>query len=150
MAMTLNSPAFKQDDEILSKYTCEGEDVSPAARLRGMGRPGLKATFTSCAIRVSRLLSCAPSARDFNAAERWLRRLLTPAMQKEFSPRQFGGPVRSAPVATKTPGERAGDLPIHPIGGIAPVHRLKSQFDGGLLRKNRPGLLVKNQSLAVR
>ena len=29
MAMTLNSPAFKQDDQIPSKYTCEGEDVSP-------------------------------------------------------------------------------------------------------------------------
>ena len=29
MAMTLNSPAFKQDGQIPSKYTCEGEDVSP-------------------------------------------------------------------------------------------------------------------------
>ena len=70
-------------------------------------------------------------------------------MQKEFSPRQFGGPVRSAPVAKKPRAERAGDLPVHPIGGIAPVHRLKSQFDGGLLHKKtgRLGLSVKNQSL---
>jgi Raf kinase inhibitor-like YbhB/YbcL family protein len=29
MAMTLDSPAFKQDGLIPSKYTCEGEDVSP-------------------------------------------------------------------------------------------------------------------------
>ena len=29
MAMTLNSPAFKQHGHIPSKYTCEGEDISP-------------------------------------------------------------------------------------------------------------------------
>ena len=29
MAMTLNSPAFQQNGHIPSKYTCEGEDVSP-------------------------------------------------------------------------------------------------------------------------
>lgn len=29
MAMTLNSPAFQPNDHIPSKYTCEGEDVSP-------------------------------------------------------------------------------------------------------------------------
>jgi Raf kinase inhibitor-like YbhB/YbcL family protein len=29
MAMTLESPAFKQNGHIPSKYTCEGEDVSP-------------------------------------------------------------------------------------------------------------------------
>ena len=29
MALTLNSPAFKQNGQIPSKYTCEGEDVSP-------------------------------------------------------------------------------------------------------------------------
>ena len=29
MAMTLNSPAFKQNGHIPAKYTCEGEDVSP-------------------------------------------------------------------------------------------------------------------------
>ena len=29
MAMTLNSPAFKQDGQIPSEYTCEGEAVSP-------------------------------------------------------------------------------------------------------------------------
>ena len=29
MAMTLNSPAFKQDGQIPSKYTCEGADISP-------------------------------------------------------------------------------------------------------------------------
>jgi Raf kinase inhibitor-like YbhB/YbcL family protein len=29
MAMTLNSDAFKQNGHIPSKYTCEGEDVSP-------------------------------------------------------------------------------------------------------------------------
>src|SRR5262249_24372188 len=29
MTMTLNSPAFQQNDHIPSKYTCEGEDVSP-------------------------------------------------------------------------------------------------------------------------
>ena len=30
MGMTLNSPAFQQNGHIPSKYTCEGEDVSPA------------------------------------------------------------------------------------------------------------------------
>jgi phosphatidylethanolamine-binding protein (PEBP) family uncharacterized protein len=29
MAMTLNSPAFKQNGHIPTKYTCEGEDISP-------------------------------------------------------------------------------------------------------------------------
>jgi Raf kinase inhibitor-like YbhB/YbcL family protein len=29
MAMTLNSPAFKQNGHISSKYTCEGDNVSP-------------------------------------------------------------------------------------------------------------------------
>ena len=29
MAMTLTSPAFKQDGQIPSKYTCEGDDISP-------------------------------------------------------------------------------------------------------------------------
>jgi Raf kinase inhibitor-like YbhB/YbcL family protein len=29
MAMTLNSPAFPQNGHIPTKYTCEGEDVSP-------------------------------------------------------------------------------------------------------------------------
>jgi phosphatidylethanolamine-binding protein (PEBP) family uncharacterized protein len=29
MAMTLNSPAFKQNGQIPTKYTCEGEDISP-------------------------------------------------------------------------------------------------------------------------
>jgi Raf kinase inhibitor-like YbhB/YbcL family protein len=29
VAMTLNSPAFQQNGHIPSKYTCEGEDVSP-------------------------------------------------------------------------------------------------------------------------
>jgi Raf kinase inhibitor-like YbhB/YbcL family protein len=29
MAMSLNSPAFKQGGQIPSKYTCEGDDVSP-------------------------------------------------------------------------------------------------------------------------
>ena len=29
MAMTLKSPAFQQNGHIPSKYTCEGEDVSP-------------------------------------------------------------------------------------------------------------------------
>ena len=29
MAWTLNSPAFQQNGHIPSKYTCEGEDVSP-------------------------------------------------------------------------------------------------------------------------
>jgi phosphatidylethanolamine-binding protein (PEBP) family uncharacterized protein len=27
--MTLDSPAFRQNDHIPSKYTCEGEDISP-------------------------------------------------------------------------------------------------------------------------
>ena len=29
MAMTLNSPAFKQNGHIPSRYTCEGDNVSP-------------------------------------------------------------------------------------------------------------------------
>ena len=36
MAMTLNSPAFKQDGQIPSKYTCEGEDVSPPLAWAGV------------------------------------------------------------------------------------------------------------------
>jgi phosphatidylethanolamine-binding protein (PEBP) family uncharacterized protein len=36
MAMTLNSPAFKQDGQISSKYTCEGEDVSPPLAWAGV------------------------------------------------------------------------------------------------------------------
>jgi Phosphatidylethanolamine-binding protein len=36
MAMTLNSPAFKQSGHIPSKYTCEGEDVSPPLAWEGV------------------------------------------------------------------------------------------------------------------
>jgi Raf kinase inhibitor-like YbhB/YbcL family protein len=36
MAMTLNSPAFKQNGHIPSKYTCEGEDVSPPLAWEGV------------------------------------------------------------------------------------------------------------------
>jgi Raf kinase inhibitor-like YbhB/YbcL family protein len=36
MAMTLNSPAFQQNDHIPSKYTCEGEDVSPPLTWEGV------------------------------------------------------------------------------------------------------------------
>jgi Raf kinase inhibitor-like YbhB/YbcL family protein len=36
MAMTLNSPAFKQDGQIPSKYTCEAEDVSPPLAWAGV------------------------------------------------------------------------------------------------------------------
>jgi Raf kinase inhibitor-like YbhB/YbcL family protein len=36
MAMTLNSPAFKQNGRIPSKFTCEGEDVSPPLAWEGV------------------------------------------------------------------------------------------------------------------
>jgi phosphatidylethanolamine-binding protein (PEBP) family uncharacterized protein len=36
MAMTLNSPVFKQNGHIPSKYTCEGEDVSPPLTWEGV------------------------------------------------------------------------------------------------------------------
>ena len=36
MAMTLNSPAFQQNGHIPSKYTCEGEDVSPPLAWKGV------------------------------------------------------------------------------------------------------------------
>src|SRR5262245_65781420 len=36
MAMTLNSPAFKQNGRIPSKYTCEGDDVSPPLAWEGV------------------------------------------------------------------------------------------------------------------
>jgi len=36
MAMTLNSPAFQQNGHIPSKYTCEGEDVSPLLAWEGV------------------------------------------------------------------------------------------------------------------
>ena len=36
MAMTLNSPVFKQNGHIPSKYTCEGEDVSPPLAWEGV------------------------------------------------------------------------------------------------------------------
>ena len=36
MAMTLTSPAFKPDGRIPSKYTCEGEDVSPPLAWTGV------------------------------------------------------------------------------------------------------------------
>jgi phosphatidylethanolamine-binding protein (PEBP) family uncharacterized protein len=36
MAMTLKSPAFKQNGQIPSKYTCEGEDVSPPLAWEGV------------------------------------------------------------------------------------------------------------------
>ena len=35
MAMTLNSPAFQPNGHIPSKYTCEGEDVSPPLAWEG-------------------------------------------------------------------------------------------------------------------
>ena len=36
MAMTLNSPVFKQNGNIPSKYTCEGEDISPPLAWEGV------------------------------------------------------------------------------------------------------------------
>ena len=36
MAMTLNSPAFKQNGHIPTKYTCEGEDISPPLSWEGV------------------------------------------------------------------------------------------------------------------
>jgi Phosphatidylethanolamine-binding protein len=36
MAMTLNSPAFQPNGHIPSKYTCEGEDVSPPLTWEGV------------------------------------------------------------------------------------------------------------------
>src|SRR5215813_9346917 len=36
MAMTLNSPALQQNGHIPSKYTCEGEDVSPPLAWEGV------------------------------------------------------------------------------------------------------------------
>ena len=36
MAMTLNSPAFQQNGHFPSKYTCEGEDVSPPLAWEGV------------------------------------------------------------------------------------------------------------------
>ena len=36
MAMTLNSSVFKQNGHIPSKYTCEGEDVSPPLAWEGV------------------------------------------------------------------------------------------------------------------
>jgi phosphatidylethanolamine-binding protein (PEBP) family uncharacterized protein len=36
MAMSLNSPAFQQNVHIPSKYTCEGEDVSPPLAWEGV------------------------------------------------------------------------------------------------------------------
>ena len=36
MAMNLNSPAFQQNGDIPSKYTCEGEDVSPPLAWAGV------------------------------------------------------------------------------------------------------------------
>jgi Raf kinase inhibitor-like YbhB/YbcL family protein len=43
MAMTLSSPAFQQNGHIPSKYTCEGEDVSPPLVWKGVpdGAKGL-------------------------------------------------------------------------------------------------------------
>jgi Raf kinase inhibitor-like YbhB/YbcL family protein len=36
MAMTLTSPAFKQSGQISSKYTCEGDDISPPLSWSGV------------------------------------------------------------------------------------------------------------------
>jgi len=36
MAMTLNSPAFHQNGHIPSKYTCEGQDISPPLAWEGV------------------------------------------------------------------------------------------------------------------
>ena len=36
MAMSLNSPAFQHNGHIPTKYTCEGEDVSPPLAWEGV------------------------------------------------------------------------------------------------------------------
>ena len=36
MAMTLTSPAFKPNGQIPSKYTCEGDDISPPLAWNGV------------------------------------------------------------------------------------------------------------------
>src|SRR5262245_7192158 len=40
MAMTLNSPAFQPNGHIPSKYTCEGENVSPPLAWEGVPNGG--------------------------------------------------------------------------------------------------------------
>ena len=58
MAMSLNSPAFKQNGHIPSKYTCEAEDVSQPLESRVSRthrRPAL--------VRLSTFV-CKPVARD--------------------------------------------------------------------------------------
>ena len=42
MGLTIVAPAFVDNGEIPTLYTCEGEDVSPAARVVGRARRGTK------------------------------------------------------------------------------------------------------------
>jgi phosphatidylethanolamine-binding protein (PEBP) family uncharacterized protein len=53
MVMTLNSPAFQQNGHIPSKYTCEGEDVSPPLAWEGVPN-GAKSLFLISDLRTSR------------------------------------------------------------------------------------------------
>ena len=36
MALSISSPAFKHQENIPSKYTCQGEDINPALRISGV------------------------------------------------------------------------------------------------------------------
>ena len=56
MAMNLMSPAFKHGGQIPSKYTCEGDDVSPPQVANGTQR-GRAGVLSHCRTLGARLLS---------------------------------------------------------------------------------------------
>lgn len=67
MAMTLSSPSFKANEEIPTKYTCEGQDISPP-----LGWSGLPEGTQSLALIVE-----DPDAPDPKAPKRiWVHWML--------------------------------------------------------------------------
>jgi phosphatidylethanolamine-binding protein (PEBP) family uncharacterized protein len=62
MAMTLNSPAFQQNGHIPSKYTCEGEDVSPPLAWEGVPNGKISAEFALPIFSYNVIAPCNPAS----------------------------------------------------------------------------------------
>ena len=109
MAMTLTSPAFKQNGQIPSKYTCEGDDISPPLAWDGVPESAKSLV----------LIIDDPDAPDPKAPQRvwvhWVVYNLPPEMKSlpenaakaglpqgtvvglnDFKKAEYGGPCRHA------------------------------------------------------
>jgi Raf kinase inhibitor-like YbhB/YbcL family protein len=109
MAMSLSSPAFQQNGHIPSKYTCEGEDVSPPLAWEGVPN-GVKSLA---------LIIDDPDAPDPKAPKMvWVHWVVynMPPDTKSLPENAGKARCREAPYLGLTILKRRGSGPCPPIG----------------------------------